>query len=74
MMDEINQDMDGVTKVSKVVRGYDDAKDDESDKGSADMTAEQVDKYATPLREAHSKYLQFLKGITIDKEKNVLKV
>ena len=57
MMDEINQDMDGVTKVAKVVRGYDDAKDDESDKGSADMTAEQVDKYATPLREAHSKYL-----------------
>lgn len=66
--------MDGNTKVAKDIRGYDDTKDDDSEKGSAENVVDQVDKYATPLREAHSKYLQFLQGITIDKEKNIFKV
>jgi DNA-directed RNA polymerase I subunit RPA1 len=35
---------------------------------------EEIDNYAKILREAHSKYLQYLKKIDIDKEKNVFTV
>lgn len=77
MMNEINDEMDGNTKFSKDVRGYDEdgSKDDESDLAKPkDEDKDEVDKYTKPLREAHAKYLQYLKGIEIDKKKNIFKV
>jgi len=76
-MNEINHEMDGKVKFAKDVRGYDDndgSKDDESDIPMAAKKEDEVDKYTKPLREAHAKYLQYLKGIEIDKEKNVFTV
>jgi DNA-directed RNA polymerase I subunit RPA1 len=70
IMAEINDEMDGRVKVAKDVRGYDDGKEDGSDNISAEKQAEEVEKFTKPLREAHSKYLQFLKGIEHDKENN----
>ena len=85
MMAEMNE-MDGNVKIPKDVRGYEDqdGNDDEGSQSPTDQAPKQkkkqpieeddVDNYSKILREAHSKYLQYLKGINIDKERNVFSV
>lgn len=83
------EDLDGKVKIAKDMRGYDDqdagvAEEDASSnsqlstkqkpKGGKDKQEDELDNYTKPLREAHAKYLQYLKGIDIDKEKNVFTV
>jgi len=39
-------------------------------KGTESIDPQGVDKYTKPLRETHSKYLQYLRDIEIDKKQN----
>ena len=81
IMNEIDEQMDGIVKVAKDVTGYEDeamVKDDQSSEFSEikDTKKEEekdtagVSKYTKPLREAHSKYLQYLKKIEFDQKRN----
>lgn len=79
LMNEINHEMDGNVKHAKDVRGYEDHKDDsvsEEDGKANGFNSEDegLEKYIKPLRETHSKYLQYLRNIDFDKEKSTASV
>lgn len=98
IQNEINLDIDGNVKVSKVHRGYDEDNNDEGDeemkpekddesvsstekpkkdketRKRTDSNGSGIEKYTKPLREAHSKYLQYLKDINFDKNNNIASI
>ena len=67
LMQEIDEQMEGIVKIAKDVRGYEDEatqKDEEMQDKSSETSGEKnvqdssgVSKYTKPLRETHSKYL-----------------
>ena len=79
LMKEINHEMDGNIKHAKDVRGYEDHKDDsvseeEVKNDGHNSEDEGLEKYIKPLRETHSKYLQYLRNIDFDKEQSTASV
>lgn len=66
-IDDQNEDMDSASQIGSSKKVAQARKRGES--GVSD-----VDKYAKPLREVHSKYLQYLRKINLDKENNVASV
>ena len=84
-MNEINDEMDGKVKIAKDVRGYDDndaemegqVEDDSSESSvgapkpkPAEAGQPDADKQAMPLKEAHVRYLQYMRDIAFDKKAN----
>jgi DNA-directed RNA polymerase I subunit RPA1 len=77
LMNEINPQMDGNIKFSKEVGGYDEQGEDKDDSESNhldDDLDEDLQKFIKPLRETHSKYLQYLRQIEYKKEINTASV
>jgi DNA-directed RNA polymerase I subunit RPA1 len=77
LMNEINPQMDGNIKFSKEVGGYDEQGEDKDDTESNhldDDLDEDLQKFIKPLRETHSKYLQYLRQIEYKKEINTASV
>jgi len=68
--------------MAKDVRGYDDQDGKDADESSSindtvkpsPENADGLDKFTKSLRETHSRYLQYLRGIDVDKKKNIFTV
>lgn len=77
IMQEINQEMDGNVKHAKDVRGYEDSvvsDEDMKDEAGQNSEDEALGKLIKPLRETHSKYLQYLKNIDFNKSESTASV